>query len=208
MKIPEHLLHSPEWTLVGPMGPDLPLFLTRHSILGVDGGSRFAPKLDLWVGDSDSGMPTNQCPVSYRFPAEKAESDLALALSLLAPIPRLKIHLWGFHGGRMDHELINFGECLRFLEKRTDCEILVYSTSGSIIQRIFGPGHWSFTHQGIFSVVCLTPTTLTLKGACQYQVLSPLEFLPFSSRGLSNVGQGEMYLINQAAVMLMFPEQT
>lgn len=206
MKIPEHYLAFHEWTLVGPMGPHLSDPLTKYPTIGVDGGGQFAKKLDIWIGDSDSGLPHGNCPHSFRYPAEKSSSDLALGLALLNSINRLKIHLWGFTGGRKDHELINLGECLTFLEGKPDSEIHCYGPKGQVIYKCFGKGHWSFTHQGLFSLVVLKTQSLSLTGDCNYQVPERRAFAPFSSLGLSNQAQGQLYLQNEGPVLFIFPE--
>jgi thiamine pyrophosphokinase len=204
MKIPDHFLATHEWTLLGPMGPKLPSFLAKFPIIGVDGGAQFSERLDIWIGDSDSGLPHENCPISYRYPPEKSASDLALCLQLLKHIPRLKLHLWGFTGGRKDHELINLGECLSFLESMEDSEIHCYDSQGKVLYRFFGKGQWSFSHQGIFSLVTLKPQSLTLTGLCDYQVPERREFPPLSSMGLSNQARGQLHLQTDGPVLFIF----
>lgn len=206
MKLPSHLENVQEWTLVGPMGPDVPGDLVAHSLLAVDGGARFCSRMDVWVGDGDSHLNSINCPNKYQFSPHKSQSDLALALLLLKSSSPLTLHAWGFLGGRRDHELLNLGECLHFLEHHPRSQINFYEGNGRLAVKCLAAGSWNFHRKGIFSLASMKEVILKLTGACQYPIPSEITLSPFSSLGLSNMGQGDIHLLTQGPVMVFFSE--
>lgn len=206
MKLPSSLSHKTEWVLLGPMGPLLPRFLSDLPLLGVDGGAHFTEEMDVWVGDADSFSGKINSPHIFRHPTGKDESDLALALRFFDEPRHYKLHLWGFLGGRKDHELFNLGEAMAFLNANHENQILFYDARGKIIFHAVGTGHWKFTHVGIFSLGTLKKTEVKLTGSCLYPISTPTYIEPLSSLGLSNQGQGEMTLETEGPVFICFPE--
>jgi thiamine pyrophosphokinase len=205
MNLPEELLNAQSWTLVGPMGPRLPLSLSDHAVLAVDGGAKFAPKIDFWVGDHDSLAGKVESTLRWDLPQDKEASDLAFALSTLSKAVASEFHLWGFLGGRKDHELFNLGECSRFLMNREQTTAHFYDQSGKILITFFSRGKWEINHQGLFSLSCLGPTTVELRGP-KYPLAPGILLEPLSSFGLSNHSSGKLYLYPQGPVFLTFPE--
>ncbi len=61
MKLPNSFEQTKEWTLVGPMGPEFPTNLLSRAIMAVDGGARFCPRIDVWIGDADSYAENIKC---------------------------------------------------------------------------------------------------------------------------------------------------
>lgn len=84
MRLPSPFEQHQEWTLVGPLGPQTPTNLETHPVLAVDGGARFASRIDLWVGDGDSHPESVNCLHKFEFSPHKSQSDLALALALIS----------------------------------------------------------------------------------------------------------------------------
>lgn len=206
MMLPANLRDQIEWAFVGPMGPDLSPSLTHLPVLGVDGGAHHHSDLKVWVGDADSYDKVVKADHIYRYPVEKDQSDLALALSLFSEPRHYKFHFWGFLGGRKDHELFNLGEALSFLDKHTECQILFYDENGKISFHVLGTGHWKFSYKGIFSLGTLKKTMVRLRGDCLYPISKFQMLNPLSSLGLSNTGKGEMVLENDGPVFLYYPE--
>lgn len=206
MILPSSLRNFSEWVLLGPMGPELPSELYTLPLMAVDGGANFASSMDIWVGDADSYSEEIKSGHVIRHPTEKDQSDLALALDLFIDPRHYKLHLWGFMGGRRDHELFNLGEALNFLEKHDESQILFYEDKGKIAYQVVGAGHWKFSHEGIFSLGALKRTEVTLRGDCHYPIKSGQTLSPLSSFGLSNVGHGEMNLTTDGPLFLYFPE--
>lgn len=204
MKLPVSLAASKEWTLIGPMGPKVPESLLANTLLCVDGGARFCTKMDIWVGDGDSHQEDVECPNIFRYPPQKAISDFALALSFFESTHSMILHCWGFLGGRKDHEMINLGEVLRFLEKSPGTEVHFYQMDGEIAVKCLGKGEWFINYQGTFSLACIRNVKIKLHGECQYRLEHETEVEPLSSLGLSNFATGEFTLVNQGPIMLFF----
>lgn len=206
MKLPVSLAHSKEWTLIGPMGPEVPKRLLAHSRLCVDGGARFCSKMDIWIGDGDSHGESVNCQNIYQYPPQKSSSDFALALTFFKASHAVVLHCWGFLGGRKDHEMINLGEVLRFLEHSPGSEVYFYQEDGKVAVKCLGKGEWFINYQGTFSLACIKNVKIKLHGACRYQLEHETELEPLSSLGLSNFAEGEFKLINQGPVMMFFSE--
>ena len=188
------------------MGPAIPEFLSNLPLLGVDGGAHHSEKLDVWVGDADSFNKEIHSSHIFRHKIEKDQSDLALAFDLFSGPCRYKIHMWGFMGGRKDHELFNLGEASKFLENHQESQILFYNHQGKILFHLVGSGLWKFTQVGLFSLGTLKKTTVKLTGQCHYPIKKSQILEPLSSLGLSNIGKGEIILEAEGPVFLYFPE--
>lgn len=206
MILPSTLQSKAEWTFVGPMGPAVPEALLAHPVMGVDGGAHFSSRIDLWVGDADSLMGTVNSPYKYEHPREKAQSDLALAFAFFTEHLLYKFHLWGFLGGRRDHELFNLGEAMHFLEEHPEAHIIFYDERGLETFHLLGAGLWKFHHIGPFSLGSLKKVAVKLTGNCQYPIPRFRNLLPLSSFGLSNVGAGEVVIESEGPVFVHFPE--
>lgn len=206
MKLPSAFVDCKEWTLVGPMGPALPEELLTYPILGVDGGARFCERMDVWVGDGDSHKLNLNCENVYQFSPYKSQSDLALALVLLKDSPILTLHCWGLLGGRRDHELINLGEMLTFLENKPRSIAYFYDHNKNIPVKLLGAGTWKLNHHGPFSMASLKSVSVKIGGHCSYQLENLTELSPLSSFGLSNHAQGEFEITCLGPLMVLFPE--
>lgn len=206
MKLPAALEKKTEWTILGPLGPELPPFLSKLPLIAVDGGAHFCAQSDVWIGDSDSCSIASSAPLQFKLSPEKDRSDLALALALFADNFPRKLHFWGLLGGRKDHELFNLGEISLFLADRHSSEILLYEASGKVGFHFYGPGRWNFTHQGVFSLGSIHGAQVKLTGKCHYIIEEATHLPPLSSRGLSNQGHGEIVLECDRPVFVYFPE--
>lgn len=206
MRLPKNLSAKKEWTLVGPLGPQVPDKLLSHSLLAVDGGDAFCPRIDIWVGDRDSSQKNINCDHQFEFSPQKDLSDFALALKLFYQHPSVTLHLWGFLGGRRDHEMMNFGEICQFLSSSPSSKAIFYDALSDDIILCLGQGQWSLNHSGIFSLASLSPVNLTLTGCCHYQVTEKTQMTPLSSFGLSNVAEGEFFLTTDGPVLLYLLE--
>jgi thiamine pyrophosphokinase len=208
MNLPERLSNAQSWTVIGPMGPQLSHDLTAHPILAVDGGASFTSKIDVWTGDQDSLKTNLVCAHQLLLKPNKDFSDLASAFQILSKTKGEIFHLWGFLGGRLDHELFNIGEALRFISQRPGQKISFYNYDGKIQVQVFGQGIHQFTRAGTFSVATLAKTKFKLTGQCRYQITEFTEISPLSSFGLSNHGDGLMTLESSDPVFVLFPEFT
>lgn len=205
MKLPTTYQENSDWTFVGPMGPALPDELTTMPQLAVDGGARYARDPDLWVGDTDSLGEVGKAHHVFHLPREKDASDLATALSFFTDARPYRFHLWGFLGGRRDHELFNLGEALRFLAHSPHARFLFYKGAPTPVLEVFPKGSFSVTRHGLFSFAALSEAQVSLQGACRYK-LDDQRIHPLSSQGLSNVGDGVIQVQSSVPFLLYYPE--
>lgn len=206
MNLPTDLHHFKEWVFLGPMGPALPDFLKSLPIIGVDGGGNFSDKLDLWIGDADSINKNVLTPNKIQLSKDKDKSDLAAGFELFEDLRLHIIHLWGFMGGRRDHELFNLGEALKFLENKQFCQIKFYEGTPRVIYHLVGPGKWDFIHKGTFSLGTHKSTKIKMFGDCHFKVLDFSLLECFSSFGLSNMAHGKFQIEAEGPVFIYYPE--
>lgn len=187
--------------LVGPLLEKKELTLIDDKpIITVDGGLEKALKHHLLasrshfsVGDGDS----SNLPLEHHLPTEKNFSDLAYGLSLIPKEVSL-VKLFGFLGGRRDHELANLGEVYKFLLSRDEQTQLFFSNQICVLSS----GTWSLKHTGLFSLMTLSQTEVSLTGAIRYKLERPTALGPLSSLGLSNHATGNFELICDHPVFL------
>lgn len=205
MKLSKELSEKSEWVLVGPLGPILPDSLALHPVLAVDGGALHCKSSDVWVGDGDSGGSAERSTLSLKLAPEKDTSDFAAALEILRSTQAATVHLWGFSGGRKDHEMFVWGEALAWLEDHPESRILFYGPDGKPEAHFLGQGHWRFHHQGVFSLGTLKKCRVKLWGNVAYPIKVLTWLLPLRSLGLSNEASGQIEIENDAPVFLYFP---
>ena len=190
-----------EVVILGPMGPNLDSNLTQKFVLAVDGGVKWSSRLDLWVGDADSiEGPLPEVP-RIELQPQKDRSDLSEALKQIAPSVRL-LHLWGFWGGRRDHEWFNLGEVYQFLLNRQASRAFFYDENGLLRVWMAGAGRWPLRHEGTFSVGTLLQNRIRLTGDCDYPLPEKTLLEPFSSHGLSNRGRGEFTVEAEKPILI------
>ncbi len=182
--------------LLGPMpGPPLPDQWDAPLVL-VDGGGRFykgGAQQVFWVGDGDSlapELPKQDIP-SLEYPEKKDLSDLKAALDLL-PETCMEVQLWGFLGGKRDHELANFGEIHRFLKSRTSAKASFHDAHGLVEAR--AAGRWEINLKGRFSLLALESCQVRMFGDCEFPIDPPRMLSPLSSLGISNQGKGMVHV--------------
>ncbi len=178
--------------LVGPRATRFPSELAREAaVLGVDGGSALAnaEEYHLTVGDGDS-LPDSAGALDILLPTEKDQSDLGFALQCLPTLP-LELSLWGFAGGRWDHDLANLGELSAHVAHRGGRARLLRD-DGSVMH-VLPAGEHHLRLEGGFSLFSLTACQMEIRGQCRFP-LPPTAVAPFSSLTLSNLGHGEVLL--------------
>jgi len=137
------------------------------------------------VGDGDSAVK----PMEVELPRKKNYSDLAWVLRNLPSTIR-HVELVGFRGGRLDHELANFGEAHAFLRDRKIFTTVRFEES--VVG--FAGGALKVPISGEFSLMVMEKAEVTMTGACQYPLEKPTVVEPCSSVGLSNVGSGAVLI--------------
>jgi thiamine pyrophosphokinase len=154
------------------------------SQLGPPAEKSSIPLVSIGDGDSAAGR------LDEVLPAHKDYSDLAFALRNL-PQNIVAVEMLGFLGERRDHELANLGEVHAFLKTRADfCRVEIHSASQTVFA--FARGALTIDISGTFSVMMLEPTPVKIEGACEYKLGGDVVLPVASSRGLSNVGFGEV----------------
>ena len=186
-------------------------------LICADGGANYAALSgfvpNLLIGDLDSILPENlkQCAkagcVIERYPCEKDETDLELALSRAEEQARLvgqtDILLYGATGKRIDHFLGNVAL------------MLAYAKKGYRV-RLVDPEHEMWILEGCeeirgsfgqeLSLISLSEkAVVTTEGLCY-----PLQrgvLLQESPRGVSNVflGEGAVVQVHEGWVMVVLP---
>jgi thiamine pyrophosphokinase len=206
MNQPNVFHEKTEWIIVGPMGPKLPKRFDGLPILAVDGGLHHVERFDFWVGDGDSAQAPSDESKTQKLPAHKDKSDLACSLENFHLEKPYRFHLWGFTGGRIDHELLVMGECHQFLKNRQLSRLVFYNSQGKVAYEAFSRGDWTFSHEGLFSVIVIEESQVSIKGNVKYPVPKPLSFAPLSSLGLSNEAFGEIGISSSLPFVLFYPE--
>lgn len=207
MKLPKELGDKSEWVVVGPMGPMLPEKFLSLPVMAVDGGAHWTTSSQVWIGDSDSFEGKHSSTHVFQLSREKDASDFSCALRLFDQHTNYTFHLWGFSGGRKDHELFVWGEILAFLDQHPESKCILYGKSGRIETHFMGSGHWKFRHEGLFSLGSIRKIRVRLIGDVKYPIQKESWLPTLSSWGLSNVGLGEIILENDGAAFIHYPEE-
>jgi len=199
----QKLKNCPEVTLVGPLLEAVPENID-HPFIFIDRGVIFREKFrqegketywDFSVGDGDSAPHALDLTLN----PEKDFSDLSFALSLLPPNLK-KLNLWGFLGGRRDHELINLGEVNSALLKNISNALVSFD------QKILAKnGSLELNILGTFSLVVLCETEVKIEGECKYPLEEFTVLRSLSSHGLSNEGRGIVKINSKGPYFIFLP---
>lgn len=189
--------------LVGPMQPAPfapPEDLKSLPQVAVDGGIHAALNPVFWCGDGDSGFIPAGMPAIVK--EDQNQTDIAFCLSAIRNWRWREMHLFGFLGGRRDHELANFGTLIAeaSLRPRTQ-KISFYDDAGRAAAVVLPAGAHQLDLQGAFSIVALEPAVISLNGACAYEA-DHLMLFPLSGQGLSNEGRGIVSLKTDRPVIV------
>jgi thiamine pyrophosphokinase len=172
-------------------------------LLIIDGGlnqnrESFTSKSSLSIGDNDSNTSTEEVDLSYS--AKKDKSDLKLALELISNSELKKLRLIGLSGGRLDHEMANFGELSLFLNKSPHTKVINIEDKLSILTK----GTHDLDYRGSFSLLSIFENKIQLQGACEYQLFNETPMAPLSSLGLSNNAFGKFTLKNTQPILIFW----
>lgn len=192
--------------LVGPMQAApfvLPEALKGLPQVAVDGGVHAALNPVFWCGDGDSGFIPAGIPAVVK--ENQDLTDLSFCLSCIREWRWTEMHLFGFLGGRRDHEMANFGTiAAELLLRGQSRKAVFYDGEGRISAMLFPAGFHQMELRGIFSVLTLTPAIISLGGACRYQA-EALEMMPLSGQGISNEGRGIVTLKTDKPAIIFTP---
>lgn len=178
--------------LIGPLFSGLSL--PKEPTIFVDGGTRFRKdKRGFSVGDGDSSAGDLDELISK----EKDFSDLTYVLNHLGHRFN-QIYLFGFLGGRKDHELINFAEIHQFLLPQEQKVKVLFDEQVIALSK----GAWEIEIHGVFSTFLFEKTQVTLSGNCRYTASDTHSVRYLSSHGLSNEGSGLVKIKTNGPVFL------
>lgn len=182
--------------MVGPLYAGDDVF--SDPVIFVDGGTQFRQQKEgLSVGDGDSYTGK----LDEKLSPHKDYSDLAYVLSSL-PAHFHEVFLFGFLGGRRDHEWANLGEAHSFLDKRHQPTKLQFETQVTG----FSAGKWQLEINAPFSLLSMVHAKVKLVGACDYPLREATEIEPLCSHGLSNIGSGAITLQTNKPVFIVYPQ--
>ena len=168
-------------------------------VVAADGGVRVAEAygvaIDVVIGDMDSvdAATLAQLEASgtriIRYPPEKNETDLELALLWVAEQGISWVRVFGAMGGRLDQTLANI--YLLALPELRDCDVELVSRAQAT--RLLYPGQHTL-HGAEGDTISLVPLTGAVTGIETERLYYPLknESLAIGpARGISNVMQGD-----------------
>ncbi|MFG1501280.1 hypothetical protein ABMA70_13820 [Halobacteriovorax sp. XZX-3] len=193
----EELAKTNKLVIIGPMALTLP-YIINSPIIYVDGGLNHRPSDDhpyLSVGDNDSNTTSDNLDITLD--ENKDFSDLTYALTLI-PDNITEIKLFGFLGGRLDHQMVTLGSIHHFLKERkhqTRCHFEKKIIANS-------SGNFSFTHEGIFSILSLEEQEITISGACDYPLNGDKGVKTLSCLTLSNKAYGEVHITSKHPIFV------
>lgn len=187
--------------IVGPMPFPMSALKTYINesdvqLIFIDGGLVHAEKFKkkaphlfkraISAGDGDSSKKVMTIKKT-----SQNSSDLAFFLSkLTGKSTPARCLFVGFLGGRIDHQLFNLGEIALYLKQFSKFNAPLIQLDNKII--FVGAGtHHAHIH-GIFSLAAFETNKIKISGECDYKVTTWLEIPPLSSRGVSNIGYGEI----------------
>jgi thiamine pyrophosphokinase len=201
---------TPDWNKLDPgteklalIGPARiqPLPALDMPQLAIDGGSRFAVRPLLWAGDGDSGKAPTGVPAFNKLSQDM--TDLRFCLDHIHAWRWRELHLFGFLGGRRDHELANFGEIHAAMKARPAFVKAVFHGEDNTAAVLFlNAGAHTLELYGTFSTLVLEPASVTISGDCHYS-REKVSLHPLSGHGVSNEASGTVNISSTAPVMIL-----
>jgi thiamine pyrophosphokinase len=169
--------------------------------IAIDGGSRAAMNPVLWAGDGDSGPAPRSTPAFIK-PTQDI-TDFRFCLDGIRNWRWKELHLFGFLGGRRDHELACFGEIHTEMKARPAFTKAVFYGSDDLPQvTFFQSGEHTVKLEGTFSVLMLEPAVVTISGDCRYPTKATV-LGPLSGQGISNEASGTIKISATGPFMLL-----
>jgi len=186
--------------LIGPVRTQ-PLPSLDMPQLAIDGGSRFAVCPLLWAGDGDSGQAPTGVPAFNKLSQDM--TDLRFCLDHIHNWRWKELHLFGFLGGRRDHELANFGEIHAGMKARASFMKAAFYNEDNLASVLFlNTGTHTLELHGTFSTLVLEPASITISGDCHYS-REKVSLHPFSGEGISNEASGTVSISSNAPLMIL-----
>lgn len=183
-----------DWVnIIGPM-PLLSEAIDADKLsIFVDGGAKHKSKKfrnAFSVGDSDSSGRE----LDIKLSPDKDRGDLYHAVCEARARGAKLCRLYGFFGGRLDHQILLIGDLLH-LSEEFKLEFILYE--GHFYRlNILPPGCREFCHRGIFSVFSLKEQEVFYRGDCKFPTDKeyPQLIPPLSTQGLGNISYSSFTL--------------
>lgn len=161
-----------------------------QGVLFIDGGvswkstwkDHLQSVIALSVGDGDS---SSKELLDIVFPPQKNRSDLSLGLDNLLRCK--EIHLVGFMGGRLDHQMINIGVVDHFVSAK-GAKAFWYDQH-HLVAYSLPSGEHQLNFNNTFSLITLQAQKVSIQGHVSYPV-EGLKVDVLSDHTLSNQAQG------------------
>lgn len=187
--------------IIGPMNCPNILDNKDTFYIFVDGGTEklneIKPSNFISVGDNDSSDKKHD----FTYPQKKDRSDLYLAFTH-CPLVK-EIRMYGFLGGRKDHEIFNLGESYNYLKNNKKCSKISFYDEKKIKQVTIINSHKSeISYCGSFSITSLENQLINIDGDIEYK--GDYNLIPLSSQGLSNYSKGRITINSQAPLIIYF----
>ncbi len=186
-------------------------FVKDAFVIAADGGLRYlaAERItpDLAVGDFDSlKKPPEGIPV-LRYPKEKDETDMALAVTEALARGCEEIFIFGGMGGRLDHTIANMALLLSLAKKR----LPAYLVGDTGVVTALGPDETLIFNADCEGVLSVFSATEAAKGVTLSGFFYPLEGADLhhdTPLGVSNefIGEEAFVSLEEGLLFLMWEE--
>ena len=211
-QLSSHIYDANRLVLIGPMlkkkmneSALSTLGLLTTPQIALDGGIKYAPRPDLWVGDGDSAGVVHP-DIPYFAKLNQDETDFQFCLQQIHSWAWSELHIFGMLGGRRDHEWANLGAVYSAAKYKAGFRKAIFY--GSCFESefyILPKGETKIQIEGLFSLLAFEPAVVTLSGQCQYPA-NKIELEPFSGRGISNLGFGLINVESNVPMLIYLTE--
>ena len=173
---------------------------------GLDIARRHGVAVDLLIGDLDSVSKDalNQAPETLRFPVDKDETDLELAIDRARSMGVTSLLVIGGAGGRMDHFLANVS-----LLASLDGVHVEWRTGSGTLFRVNGSLRLAGTPGEIVSLLVFGDSARGVRTTGLRWRLDNEDLLSGSTRGVSNafIDDTALVSLDEGNLMAVLPER-
>ena len=173
---------------------------------GFDIARRHAVAVDLLIGDLDSVSEdaVHQAPQTLRFPVDKNETDLELAIDRARSMGVTSLLVIGGAGGRMDHFLANAS-----LLASLDGVHVEWRTGSGTLLRVNGSVRVAGTPGETISLLAFGGPARGVRTTGLRWRLDNEHLLPGSTRGVSNafIDDAALISLDEGNLMVVLPER-
>jgi thiamine pyrophosphokinase len=173
---------------------------------GFDIARRHAVAVDLLIGDLDSVSEdaVHQAPQTLRFPVDKNETDLELAIDRARSMGVTSLLVIGGAGGRMDHFLANAS-----LLASLDGLDVEWRTGSGTLLRVNGSVRVAGTPGETISLLAFGGPARGVRTTGLRWRLDNEHLLPGSTRGVSNafIDDAALISLDEGNLMVVLPER-